>query len=334
MAHVQIQKGVYTKIDSMIVYQDNKLAIEKYYGRFDADTLHRTHSSFKSITGILALIAADQGILELDEPVLPLLAQFADVPSSDPRREEITVNNLLDMTSGLDCDEAPQSAGPSHEEGVDEGPTPLLYSLGINMARTPGSEWHYCSANSFMLAATVSAALERAGKPDIFNFADNFLMAPLGITNYRLTRSASGKYLNGQGNSYFRPLDLARIGLLVLNKGKWDGKQIVSEKSIARLYHAKETVNWPWTDTIANHPLTASHYSAQWYQTEFDVDGIKVPVTHSWGNGGQFIFVAPTINLVAVFTGSNQGSRHIKLQKQPFNIMHKYILPRIVGQRH
>ena len=231
------------------------------------------------------------------------------------------------MTSGLDCDEAPGSNGPSHEWGVDEGPTPLKYSLDISMKQEPGSEWHYCSANSFMLAATVSAALKRAGGPDIFTFAHQNLFAPLDITNYRLTRSQSGEYLNGQGNSYFTPGDLAKVGLLVLNKGNWHGKQIISSQAINRLYKANSIINWSWTDTIPEHRETTSRYSSQWYQTELDIEGSKTPVLHSWGNGGQFIFVVPSLDTVAVFTGSNQGSSRIVQQKQPFDIMYRYILP-------
>lgn len=332
-AHAQIEKQAYVDIDSMLIYKSGSLISEHYYGRFNADTLHRTHSSFKSITGLLALIAVDQKLLSIDEPILPLLATLTTPKSTDPRQARITVSHLLNMTSGLDCDEAPQSQGPNHEEGVDEGPTPLEYSLGIGMAREPGSEWHYCSANSFILAATISGALKRANKGDIFKFADTHLFAPLGITNYRLTRSANGAFLNGQGNSYFLPKDLLKIGQLLLDRGKWHEKQIVSEENIARLFNAKEEINWPWTDTIAEHPKTTSLYSSQWYQTTFVINGTKIPVTHSWGNGGQFIFVAPSLELTAVFTGSNQGSYRIKLQKQPFDIMYRYILPAFMAAK-
>ncbi|MEX0299807.1 MAG: serine hydrolase domain-containing protein [Kordiimonas sp.] len=332
-ANEQIENQTYASIDSMLVSKSGSVVSEHYYGRFDANTLHRTHSSFKSIAGLLTLIAIDQKLLRTDEPILPLLALLTPETNEDPRQTRITVGHLLDMTSGLDCDEAPQSQGPSHEEGVDEGQTPLIYSLGIDMAHEPGSEWHYCSANSFMLTATVSGALKRANRGNIFEFADENLFAPLGITNYRLTRSANGKLLNGQGNSYFRPKDLLKIGQLLLNRGRWNEKQIISGKNIARLFNAKETINWSWTDTIDEHPKTTSLYSSQWYQTTFIVNDIEVPITHSWGNGGQFIFVAPTLELAAVFTGSNQGSYRINLQKQPFDIMYRYVLPAIIATK-
>lgn len=331
-ADEHIQQGDFTKIDSMLVYKNNQLITEKYYGRFDADTLHRTHSSFKSITGLLALIAVDQNLISLEQTALPLLEEFTESDEIDVRRSQILVENLLDMSSGIACDEAPNSGGPSHEWGVDEGPTPLKYSLNIPMATEPAKEWHYCSANSFMLAATISSALNRAGKPDIFKFADKYLFSPLSITNYRLTKSMDGRFLNGQGNSYFLPADLAKIGLMVLNKGIWNGERVVSEQGIGRLFNTTYSVNWPWTDTIADHPPTTSHYSSQWYTTSFDIEGTKVAVTHSWGNGGQFIFVAPSLELVAVFTGSNQGSQNIVKQKQPFVIMHQFILPAALAQ--
>lgn len=326
-ADTEISSGNYSNIDSMVVYHRGELVTDRYYGRFNETTLHRTHSTFKSITGLLALIAIDRGLISSDELVEPLLATFAKSNNADSRRGRITVQHLMDMTSGLACDEAPGSEGPNHEWGVDEGPTPLQYSLDIPMAREPGAEWHYCSANSFMLAATISAALKRAQQPDIFKFADEVLFRPLKISNYRLTRSQSGKFLNGQGNSYFTPKDLAQLGLLVLNKGELAGKRILSESAVAGLLASNHTINWLWTDEVDGHPRLASAYASQWYRTDFSISEKAISAWHSWGNGGQFIFVVPELELVVVFTGSNQGSHRIKAQKQPFDIMWRYVLP-------
>ena len=171
-AHNAIKSNVYTNIDSMLVYHKGNLISDNYYGKFTENTTHRTHSTFKSINALITLIAIDQGILALDETVMPLLGRFSKKANdSDVRKQNIKVDNLLNMTSGIACDEAPGSSGPNHEWGVDDGPEPLQYSLNIKMATEPGTEWHYCSANSFLLAATVSAALERAEREDIFNYA-------------------------------------------------------------------------------------------------------------------------------------------------------------------
>ena len=332
-ADTLIQKGEYTRVDAMLVYQNNQLIAEHYYGKFDENFQHRTHSTFKGITALLTLIAIEKKLLSADELVVPLLERYAKPENKDPRREQIRVSHLLDMTSGLDCDEAPTGEGPSHEWGVDEGPKPVNFALNIPMAREPGAEWHYCSANSFLLAASISAALERAESVNIFQFAQKNLFTPLGIEQggYRLRYSPDGQFLMGQGNSNFRPKDLAKFGLLILNRGQWQGKKILQESSIAQLLKAEDTINWSWVDQLKTHPPVKTRYHYQWYQTAFNISEREVDTVHSWGNGGQFIFVIPELDAVVVFNGSNQGNRRIKLQKQPFDIMHRFVLPALLA---
>ncbi len=330
-AHNAMKPNIYTNIDSMLIYHKGNLISDNYYGKFTENTTHRTHSTFKSINALITLIAIDQGILTLDETVMPLLSRFGKATNdSDVRKQHIKVKNLLNMTSGIACDEAPGSNGPNHEWGVDDGPEPLQYSMNIKMATEPGTEWHYCSANSFLLAATVSAALERAKREDIFKFAQKYLMTPLGIEpkSYRFTTSQSRKLLNGQGNSHFLPEDLAKFGLLVLNKGVWKKNTIISKKAISQIYKSSRIINWSFTDLIENQSNIKTTYSSQWYSTTFEVQDSRLKVIHSWGNGGQYIFVVPALDAVVVFTGSNQGNFH--KQKQPFDIMNKYVLPELI----
>lgn len=324
-----IKNRSYTRIDSMLIFQNNSFIIESYYRGFDKNYQHRTHSTFKGITALLALKAIDEKLLTTEEFMLPLLSRYAVPRDKDERRERIRIQHLLDMTSGLDCDEAPNGLGPSHEWGVDEGLQPLKYALNIPMAREPSREWHYCSANSFLLAASISAALERAGKSDIFTFAQEHLFTPLKISSddYRLRRSPDGKFLMGQGNSNFKSKDLIKFGALILNQGNWQNKSVLSKLSINRILMAKESINWSWVEQLSEHPSVRTRYSSHWYQTDFEVRGKKINTIHSWGNGGQFIFVMPELDAVVVFTGSNQGSKRFIKQKQPFEIMHRFILP-------
>lgn len=328
VAHQKMKPNVYTSIDSMLVYQNNKLVSQHYYGRFNSNTTHRTHSTFKSINALITLLAIDQGLLQRDEFALPLLSRFAKPTRTDRRRQQIRVKHLLNMTSGLACDEAPGSNGPNHEFGVDEGQTPLQYSLDIPMSSKPGEQWQYCSANSFLLAASVSAALARANRENIFEFADKYLMQPLEIKNYRFTKSANGKFLNGQGNAHFLPSDLAKFGLLLLNNGIWNNQRLLSESSIQSLLIPGELINWSFIDLPQSSAPPKTKYSNQWYHTSFALQSQVIAIIHSWGNGGQYIFVVPALEAVVIFTGSNQGN--FAKQKQPFEIMIKYVLPQLL----
>ncbi len=328
-AHQLMMPNVYTGIDSMLVYQNDKLVSEHYYGDFSAETKHRTHSTFKSITALIALIAIDQKLLTPDEPIMSLLNLYESADATDTGKQRIRVIDLLNMTSGLDCNEAPGMDGPNHEWGIDEGPDPLKYSLNIKIISEPGEKWQYCNANSFLLAATISGALKRAGRENIFQFADKFLMQPLNIENYRFTKSEDGQFLNGQGNAYFLPQDLAKLGLLVLKKGQWHGNKIVSPELLEPIYQSNQKINWSFAYVQDQVPQIKTTYAHQWYKTVFYLGKSKTDVLHSWGNGGQFIFVVPEAQAVVVFTGSNQGN--FPKQKQVFEIMLKYVLPELLA---
>ena len=184
-------------------------------------------------------------------------------------------------------------------------------------------DWYYCNANTFLLGVAISAALKRAGTPGIDQFAKTYLYAPLNIIDYQTFTTPDG-FLYGAGSARFTPRDLAKFGLLVLNKGWYGNQKIVSQQQTQRILDGVVETHWSWTDMIKNHAPQKARYGYQWYRTVFELCEKAIPVSHSWGNGGQFIFVVPKQNKVMVFTGSNYGD--INKQKQAFDIMHQYLL--------
>ncbi|MFT5756166.1 MAG: CubicO group peptidase (beta-lactamase class C family) [Alteromonadaceae bacterium] len=322
-AITDIRNNLYTGIDSVLVYQKNKLISENYFNGYSRSKHHDIRSSFKSITGILAAIAFDKGILSPEELVVPLLSRFHKLEFIDPLKANLKVKDLLHMVSGLDCAEMPGSKGTNHEFGIDEGPTPLKYGLSITMTMEPGKEWHYCNANTFLLGVTISAGLDRAGTSGIDQFAKENLYSPLNITEYRTFTTPDG-FLYAAGSARFSPHDLAKFGLVILNKGMYKNKRVVSQKHINEILDGVVETHWTWTDNIHGHAALTERYGYQWHRTVFEVEEKKIPVSHSWGNGGQFIFVVPSQDKVIVFTGSNYND--IYKQKKTFEIMHKYLL--------
>lgn len=256
-----ITQETYTGIDGLLVYKNQQLLMEEYFNGFDASQVHQTRSTFKSITGLIAAIAIGKKLLDPDEYVVPLISTYLKVNILDPKKLAVKVRHLLTMTSGLDCLEMP-GKGPYHEEGVDEGPAPLSYALAIPMARKPGDEWHYCNANSFLLGVAISAALIRADLPNINQFAEKYLFEPLGISNYQIYTSSDG-FLYAQGNARFLPKDLAKLGLLVLNRGKWQGAQIISAQIAKVITRGEVETHWSWTDLLVNHSDQNARYAFQ-----------------------------------------------------------------------
>jgi CubicO group peptidase (beta-lactamase class C family) len=319
----EITRGHYSGIDGVLIYENNQLVIESYFNGFSVDKVHQTRSTFKSITGLLAAIAFDQKLLDPNELVIPLISRYSKSANVDPKKAKIKINDLLNMRSGLDCSEMP-GTGPYHDDAVDNGPNPLEYSLSIAMSTEPGVEWKYCNTNTFLLGVAISAALDRAKQPNIDQFAKKYLFDPLEIRDYRTYTSPEG-FLYAQGNARFRPRDLAKFGLLLLNNGQWKGQQIIASQHVDSILNGVVDTNWSWSDLIKGHPALKANYAYQWHRTRFLVGKKLIPTSHTWGNGGQFVFAIPDSDAVVVFTGSNYSK--IKKQKQAFEIMHKFLLP-------
>ena len=153
-------------------------------------------------------------------------------------------------------------------------------------------------------------------------FAERYLFGPLGITNYYWWKFPDGAVEAGSG-LVLRPRDMAKIGSLYLNGGRWQGKQIVSEQWVAdsttNYVDARQFPSWHKDDG----------YGYQWWLRSFKINGQIIPSYHAPGMGGQFIFVFPSLQTVAVFTGWNNN----ELGWQPFDMLQRYILPAIAGHR-
>ena len=323
-AITDIKNNSYTGIESLLVFKNDSLISENYFNGYRKNKLHHTKSTFKSITGLLTAIAIDKKLFKYDDYILPILSNLITNDVIDKDISKIRVHNLLNMTSGLDCSEAGNGKiNYSHEEAIDEGKAPFKYSLTIPSNSSPGEYWQYCNANSFLLGTVISAALKQKREIDIFKFAKQYLFQPLGITNYRLTKSNDG-FLNAQGSCRFSSKDLGKIGLLVLNKGMWNGKRLIAAHHFKSIFDGEVEMNLSWTSTIPTHKKYKSRYAYQWHRTVFNIDEKEIPVSHSLGNGGQFIFVVPQMDMVVVFAGKNYGN--VIKQKQAFEIMHKYLL--------
>jgi CubicO group peptidase (beta-lactamase class C family) len=152
-------------------------------------------------------------------------------------------------------------------------------------------------------------------------FAKRYLFGPLGITKYYWWKFPDGAVETGSGLA-LRPRDMAKIGYLFLNGGRWQGKQIVSEQWVAdstkNYVDARQFRSW----------LDADGYGYQWWLRSFHINGQTISSYHAAGMGGQFIFVFPGLKMVAVFTGWGEN----ELGKQPFDMVRRYILP-AVSQR-
>ena len=295
------------KIHSVLLVKSDKIIIEEYFNGQVADQKHDLRSATKSIKSILLGIAIDKGFIDsVNDPISKYLKRPIPNKNLDQRKEKITIKHLLTMSSGLDCNDWNKKS-QGQEDKVYKKKDWLQYTLNLPMVNEPGTVSNYCSMGVVLLAEIIS----QASGMTIDKFAEQYLFNPLDINNVFWGHTSDKKIIPSGKRLYMTSRDMAKIGQLILNKGKWNEKQIVSQK-------------WIEESTMPKTKITEVDYGYLWWNIPFKTNE-KVFISKSaLGNGGQYIMVLPEFEMVAVFTGGAYNSQEDKL---PFAIMTDIFLP-------
>lgn len=315
-----IQKVIDTSDDSVqtlrlhgaLIARHGKLVLEEYFHGYSADQPHETRSASKSLTAVLTGAAIEGGLsLKTSTPVYPVMLG-GDVPAElDPRKQRMTVEHLLTMTSGYYCDDS-DSKAPGNEEIMQdqtEEPDWYRYTLNVPMAYEPGEKAVYCSSNPHLLGGVISRATGTP-LPDLFR---DLIARPLQINRYHLNLSPTNEPYMG-GGIYWLPRDFMKLGQSMLNGGTWNGKRIVSREWAAR--------------SIA--PLVEMRglrYGYLWWVTDYPYQGRQVRAFFAGGNGGQVVVGVPELDLVVAFFAGNYSSRATLIPQREF--VPNYVLPAV-----
>jgi len=265
-------------IDSVTIIRNGHMVLDEYFAPFTSSSTHIIHSCTKSIMSVLIGIAIDQGYIEgVNQLVLDLLPGRT-VANLDADKASLTLEDLLTMSSGLDCRDSYLYNWVGLNEMKASGDW-LQFVLDRPMAEPPGSRFEYCNGNSFLLSAIIQ---ETTGLSAL-EFAQESLFEPLGITDVHWSTGPDGITI-GWGDIHMRPQDMAKIGVLYLNGGEWESERIVSSD---------------WISTSTRQHIEAGTlsdgYGYHWWVSD---QGYYMAL----GYQGQFIFVVPEMDLVAVFT--------------------------------
>ncbi len=305
----QLKNGE-NKIHSVLLVKDDQLVIEEYFNGHSKDRPHDLRSTSKSIRAILMGIALDKGLIEsIDDPISRYLKSPVPNKNLDERKEQITIKHLLTMSSGLDCNDWDKKS-KGQEDKVYKKKDWLQYTLDLPMINDPGTVSTYCSMGVVLLAEIISQASGMA----IDQFAEDYLFRPLGISNVQWGHTSDKEVIPSGKRLHMTSRDMAKIGQLILNGGKWNKKQIVSEK-------------WIEESTTPKTKITGIDYGYLWWNIPFRVNGKTIVSKTATGNGGQYIMVIPEMNMVAVFTG---GAYNLQEDKLPFAIMKDVFLPALL----
>ncbi|HRI51683.1 MAG TPA: serine hydrolase [Pseudomonadota bacterium] len=287
-----IVAGDFEPPDALLIARGGRLVYEQYWNGFDRARLHDLRSATKSVTALLTGIAIDEGRLPgADAAVAGFFPEYQALTGRDARLGRITLAHLLTMSSGLECNDwNPDSAGK--EEKMYKSADWLKFVLGLPVAGEPGSVTTYCTGGVNLLGG----AIARATATSIPSFAERALFSPLRIASADVKWAAApaGETDTG-GHLQLRPRDLLKLGQLVLDGGRWQGRQVVS-------------ANWLSAATTRRVHLGDSDYGYLWWRNTFHVNGRPFDFSFARGNGGQYLFVFPEQKLTALFMASRYDS--------------------------
>jgi len=281
-----------------------------WYPYYKNTNLHTLQSVTKSITSALIGIAIDEKLISgTDLKIMKYLSEYK-IENNDSRREAITLKDLLTMRSGIEWDENNYEDAQNSCVLLEADNEWISFVLNQPMDAIPGTIFEYNSGASVLLGKLLRAC---TGKR-IDAYAEEKLFKPLGITNYYWKITPDGE-IDTEGGLYLSTTDLAKIGYLFLQKGKWEGEQIISESWIS------ESTS-PIVEDINPKNNRKIGYGYQWWIPKHAKNTTEI--FNGNGYGGQYIMVDLKYNMIVVI---NSWNIHGRSEKSAWKILEKRILP-------
>jgi CubicO group peptidase (beta-lactamase class C family) len=286
----------FKNVESIIVYSDGEIKFEKYYNGFKKDSLHQIQSQTKSIVALLMGIAIDKGFVKSEnEPVSKYFPEYFN--NENELKKTVTIRDLLTMSAGFEWEEMLPFDDPKNDNmNMFRSGKWLNYALTRSMAKKPFTEFKYNSGNPMIVAGII----EKATKMKLKNFAVKYLFEPLQIKDYRWLEDQTG-FCHAGGGLHLKPMDMMKIGILVMNEGKWLNQQLISEHWITKA-----------TSSYMPTSFDISTYGYYWWIRDRNLtNGKSTKIMSAEGAGGQKLYIFPEYNLIIAFTERNYSTPQV-----------------------
>jgi len=331
----KINRGKYGEVHSMIIFKDNKLVFEEYFPghkyqwdgpnhhgelvNWDKSMPHHIMSVTKGITSVCIGIAIDNGFIKsVHQSIFDYLPEYQHLITDG--KDKITIEHLLTMTSGLEWNEWGALLSSSNNDLISlwfDCEDPVSCILERPLIDNPGTSFTYSGGNMVVLGEII----KNATKMPVDEFSQKYLFEPLEIDSSNWTERYENGVIYAGGGVNLTPRNMVKTGVMFLNNGTYNGKQIVSE-------HWVENCNNQYSNNtnidIPGHASGSHGYSYSWWLKSYTKSGEEINMYHAVGWGGQEIIILPELNTVVVFTGGNFVP-NVKVME----ILEDYILPAI-----
>ncbi|MCG8571869.1 MAG: beta-lactamase family protein [Spirochaetes bacterium] len=338
----RIRKGKYGEIHSMLIYKDGMLVFEEYFPghkykwdgpgfhgswvNWDIHHRHNVHSVGKSITAACIGIAVDLGFIKsVKQSIFDYLPKYQQLNTAG--KEQITIEHLLTMSSGLKWEEWDTTYSNQNNDLIAlwvHCEDPVKCILEVPLVSEPGKSFTYSGGNMIVLGEI----LKNASGMDIETFSWQYLFEPLGIEKPPWEWINETGVIYAGGSQKLTPREMLKFGVMYLNQGVWNGKQIVSENWVEKSVHPYSGPGNTWFNHFLRPIPPGCYawghrgYSYSWWTHDFSHADRDFPAFWCGGWGGQKIIVLPEQNTVVVFTGANYT-----IADPTINILLKNVFP-------
>lgn len=269
--------GGTNELHGIVVLKDGAVVYERYDEGHGPEVKHALWSASKTFTATAVGLASDEGLLSVDDPVIKFFDADELPANPSDTLKALTVKHLLMMSSGFAHDKLGETEALTLKD-------PTHFMLNDSFSFYPGTLFRYNSMNTYLLSVIVSRV---TGKKLVDYLAEK-LFTPMGIADYWWKESAEGYNMGGWG-LFLRTEDLAKMGQLFLDKGRWNGKQLVSEAWISEAMSVQIMQPQP-----ANGRGNEDWLNGYGYQMWHNANG-SYRLDGAWG---QFSIIAPEKNAV------------------------------------
>lgn len=299
-------------LHSLLVARHGKLVFETYFHGFSREQAHDMRSAGKSFASLLVGMAIDHGAdLSAETTVLSMFPEYAQLDHVDQNKRAVTVGDLMDMSSGLACDDGnPGSPGGEDKmQGQQAERDWYRYTLNLPTVQPPGADQAvYCSAGINLLGGVVRNATGRR----LIDLFQDWIAKPMQMRGHHINLMPDGDaYL--AGGIHMRPRDMLKLGQLYLDRGVWNGRRLVDARWIDASLTRRTTFG-------PNHD-----YGYAWHLHTFRVGRHAYRGYAAEGNGGQFVILVPELDLVVAITAGNYGQFPVWYPLQ--ELVNEYVIP-------
>ncbi len=288
-------------VQSLMIEKNGRIIAEHYNGSMHSARHTNIKSASKSVLSLLVGIAIDRGYLEgTDQAIAEFFPGYFE-ENPDSVKASVTIHDLLTMRAGLESTSFRNYGRWVLSNNWAE------FALNQPVMNEPGREMVYSTGSSHLL----SVILTRASGMSTLEFGNRYLFGPMNIAIGGWDRDPQGYYMGGN-NMAMTPADMMKIGKLMLNKGSYNGEQLVSQEWIQES-----------AEVYGSSSFNPYDYGYMWWSKT--VGNYKV--YFAWGNGGQYIMILPELESVISITSAlnNSGSR--RYQRQIFQYLGDVIIP-------